>query len=440
MKSSLVSVVALLFWFAPGASLRAAELAELRVLYVGSERVDDYVDFLKEKFARVDSRKRSEFRALDAEPFDVVLLDWPQGEETREMRKLTSPLGKRDDWKKPTVLLGSAGLNLAVAWKMKGGSGCTCLDPLAYDLRDHEIFERPIRIDRNQMITVPTPDDFRHEIQESEIKVLPLVDDHNRKWRAGWCTHARDFSLYPDVEFLSGGVNAQTPTSASLWRQGNLLHFGFEQSPAEMNETGRSLLLNAIAYIARFTEDRPVAITPSVFAGPVARSRATIGRWLRNTDYRTDSIKDLVAPEVWAQLSKLPDREAMADWADKNSQFLYPNASAKLATDDDLIPLGIPFDHPEFFDKTLADLRSGDRAVSERARRLLERYVPVGPREGTATAWTAWWKENRPFAFASDAGDYRWYLDPLAKARGIPSSELKGPRRADQSPRSVSSQ
>ena len=192
------------------------------------------------------------------------------------MRKLKTPLGLRDEWEKPTVLLGSAGLNLAVAWKLKGGSGCTCMDPMAYGLREHRIFESPFKIDRGKMISIPTPSDFKSEIKEPEIMVLPLVVDPARRWNAGWCTHARDFDVYPDVEFLAGGVNHQTPTSAGLWRQGNLLHFGFEQSPEEMNDLGKLLLLNAIVYISHFTEDRPIAVTPSPFAGPVARSRSTL--------------------------------------------------------------------------------------------------------------------------------------------------------------------
>ncbi len=117
----------------------------------------------------------------DAAPFDVVLLDWRQGEETREMRKLRSPLGKREDWNKATVLLGSAGLNLAVSWKLKGGSGCTCMDPLAYGLQSHEIFERPFKIDRSKGVRVPTPPDFKQEIKDSEIEVLPPVQDYKRK-------------------------------------------------------------------------------------------------------------------------------------------------------------------------------------------------------------------------------------------------------------------
>jgi hypothetical protein len=432
MKTAPAIVASLLFGLMANGWTHAAELAELKILYVGSERASDYLTFLKEKVALVEVKRRESFQPKDAGRFDVVLFDWPQGEETREMRKLRSPLGTREEWNKPTVLLGSAGLNLAVCWKLKGGSGCTCLDPLAYDLREHEIFERPFPIDRSKMVSIPTPADFSDELKETEIRVLPLVADFQKKWKAGWCTHALDFARLPDVEFFCGGVNSQTPTSAGLWRQGNLLHFGFEQSPAEMNESGQRLLLNAIAYISRFTEDRPIAITPSVFAGPVARSRATMGRWLRNPSYSVDFGKDVVAPEVWEKLSKLPDREAMARWADEHARFFYPDAAQLLAVDEDLVALNVSFDQPEFFDKAIGGLRARGTATRDRAVRLLKRYVPMGPQSDAADSWDLWWKENRAFAFASDAGDYRWYIDPLAKKRGVPVSEMRGPRRADQ--------
>jgi hypothetical protein len=29
-------------------------------------------------------------------------------------------------------------------------------------------------------------------------------------------------------------------------------------------------------------------------------------------------------------------------------------------------------------------------------------------------------------------GGYRWYLDPLAKARGVPTARLRGPMRASR--------
>jgi hypothetical protein len=198
-----------------------------------------------------------------------------------------------------------------------------------------------------------------------------------------------------------------------------------------MNESGQRLLLNAIAYISRFTQDRPIAVTPSVFAGPVARSRAIPSRWLHISSYPADFGKDVVAADVWEEISKLPSREARAKWADEHSRFFHPDAECRLAIDEDLVAWNVAFDQPEFFEKATAGLRSGDVAAKARATRLLKRYAPDGPTGESADAWAAWWKENQPYAFGSDAGDYRWYIDPLAKKRGVPSSELRGARRAD---------
>jgi hypothetical protein len=388
------------------------------------------VNFLKPKVAKIETRARTGFAAKDAEPFDVVLLDWPQtGAGKGDFPPKASPLGPRPSWTKPTVLLGSAGLHQAIVWQMKGGIGCTCMDPLAYDLRQHEIFERPFKIDRSKMISIPTPEDFRAEIKDAEVKVLPLVDDHKRQWRPGWCTYSYDFATCPDVELFCGGVNHKTPTAAGLWRQGNFLHFGFDQSPEEMNEQGRVLLLNSIVYISRFSEDRPIAITASPFAGPITRPRGTPAKWLRNPEYKLDWVKDVIAPDLWTKVSSL-DREKMAEWFDQNKIFLHPNARQQFEIDEDLQAIKMGFDKPEFFEKTSADLR-GDEAAASRARRLLNRYASIGPKDGTPEQWQAWWKENQPYAFASDAGDYCWYIDPLAKSRGIPSNELRGPKRAD---------
>ncbi len=291
----------------------------------------------------------------------------------------SAPLGNRADWTKPTVLLGSAGLKLAVAWKVKGGSGCTCMSPLAYGLRPHEIFEWPYKIDMSKTVDIPTPEDFKQEIKAPSIKVLPLVDDIHGQWKDGWCSYAFDFPKNPDVEYFCGGVNHKTPTAAGLWRQGNLLHFGFEQSPAEMNENGRNLLLNAIVYISRFSQDRPIAVTPSVFAGPVAPSRGAMVRHLRNPDFYIEWVALDVEPSLWAKIAP-PDatnlaataknvmdhtpfvmppaeREKMAKWFEQNGKFLHPLPDLRLDLDADLEALGVPFDDPTFLDKTITDLK-----------------------------------------------------------------------------------
>ena len=94
----------------------------LRVLYIG-HRASEFVPFLGPHFAKVESTPRESFQPQAAKGFDVVLLDWPQSEVARQERLGLGPLNRREEWSKPTVLLGSAGLNLAVVWKVKGGAG-----------------------------------------------------------------------------------------------------------------------------------------------------------------------------------------------------------------------------------------------------------------------------------------------------------------------------
>ena len=112
---------------AVSASEPSRRLDDLKVLYIGdrdSARAKHFQGFLKENVGKVDFAERDKFKPSEADAFDVVLLDWPQSNNTRdEWKSGRSPLGDRDAWTKPTVLLGSAGLNLAVVWKVRGGSG-----------------------------------------------------------------------------------------------------------------------------------------------------------------------------------------------------------------------------------------------------------------------------------------------------------------------------
>jgi hypothetical protein len=109
------------------ATASAGDLDKLKVLFLrdsGEARPKHFEGFLRENVAQIKVIPRTGFKQSDAEGFDVVLLDWPQSDTARDERKKgSSPLGERSTWAKPTVLLGSAGLNLAGAWKVRGGSG-----------------------------------------------------------------------------------------------------------------------------------------------------------------------------------------------------------------------------------------------------------------------------------------------------------------------------
>lgn len=104
----------------------AVELRDLKVLYVGnatSARAADFKAFLSTNVGRVEVAARVGFDPAQAKEFDVVLLDWPQSESRGEFPPKKSPLGERSAWTKPMVLLGSAGLHMAIVWDVKGGFG-----------------------------------------------------------------------------------------------------------------------------------------------------------------------------------------------------------------------------------------------------------------------------------------------------------------------------
>jgi hypothetical protein len=258
--------------------------------------------------------------------------------------------------------------------------------------------------------------------------LLPLVANLNQKYASGWITYSSDFKDAPEVEYFCGGLNVKHPTAAGLWRQGNLLHFGFEQSPAELNEIGRALLLNSIAYISQFTEDRPIAQTPSVFAGPYPRARRSVANVISNEYANLTDLQYYLAPAALAVVKRM-DRHACQAWFDQNGGYLHAIEDGKLDVDKEAKDFGTPFDQLAFFERAIAAMGEAGGAA-DRAQRLLKRYAPDGPVNGSVQAWESWFKENRSFLFFSDPGGYRWYVDPLAKKRGIPTADLRGPARA----------
>ena len=127
MKSLLQLTATLLATSSLASAAGTGDLDKLKVLYIGdtgTPREQQFTGFLAKNVGHVEAASRKDFKPADAAEFDVVLLDWPQSESAREDCKAgRSPLGSRAAWNKPTVLLGSAGLNLAVVWKVRGGSG-----------------------------------------------------------------------------------------------------------------------------------------------------------------------------------------------------------------------------------------------------------------------------------------------------------------------------
>ena len=296
-------------------------------------------------------------------------------------------------------------------------------------LRDHALFHTPLPVDLKKSTAIDTPDAFRGEVKAPKIDVLPLAKDPQAKHPPGWCTYTYEHEGTPELEVICGGVNSKTPKAGAVWRQGHLLHFGFDLAPKDMTDAGRALLANVVAYIARFTEDRPILRTPCVFVqGKRLVDRDYLARRLREPKPDLSALQYFFAKGDYERHLKDRSVDEVAAWYREHREYLHADANGKLTVDADAKAFGVPPAGPEFLAKATAAL-GGPKAAD--ARRLLARYVPDGPGEkGTAVDWAAWVEKNRPYLFFSDTGGYRWYLDPLAKRRGVPTADLRGPARA----------
>jgi hypothetical protein len=201
-----------------------------------------------------------------------------------------------------------------------------------------------------------------------------------------------------------------------------------------MNATGRAILVNAITYISRFTEDRPIAVTPSIFGSePVAITRRRAGYFADLARFPNFSMQSLTHIFSSAALKSFNwhDRAAATAWFREAGPWLHPGPGNLLEVDEDAKSLGIPFDAAEMFPKAIQAMRN--ETNKSKAASLLARYAPEGPGvTASADDWEKWWKENAPYLFYSEMGGYRWYVDPLARKRGVRTKELRGPARADK--------
>jgi DsbC/DsbD-like thiol-disulfide interchange protein len=257
---------------------------------------------------------------------------------------------------------------------------------------------------------MPVPDAWAGEISGKTVEVLPLVKDPAAHHPPGWCSYVYRHAESPELEVFCGGINEKTVQAAAVWRQGNLLHFGFEPSPAELNDAGRALLINCVAYIARFAEDRPITEVTSPFVGPAPPDRAAVLRALARSDDLA-YLKYIASDATYKDLETRTPDERQA-WYRQFEGYLHGDANGKLAIDQEAAAFGVPPNTAEFLDKAIAALEAGDDAAGA-ARRLLGRYAPLGPvAEGpvgkdSSVAWNSWWRANKPYLFFSDSGGYR---------------------------------
>ena len=99
-----------------------AEKISLNILYMGqpdSARANDFAQFLREHFAKVEVMDETKFDVAQTIPYDVVILDYnPTSKDIGKLPGIKLPA----DYSKPTVLQGHLGasvgasLDLRLSW------------------------------------------------------------------------------------------------------------------------------------------------------------------------------------------------------------------------------------------------------------------------------------------------------------------------------------
>lgn len=288
------------------------------------------------------------------------------------------------------------------------------------------MWDRPHHIDTTATTDVAVPAAWRAALPGREtVAVLP-IGNGQAGGMPGWCTTGGQV-IGPEIEIVCGGINTKQPTYAGVWRQGNLLHFGFEPGPSGLAPMGRKLLLNGIAYIARFGTDRPIVRVRSSLAaeGPQA-SVAWLEHFLAASGDDAKNLADLFA-EPWRQRIAALDGEAARAFVRQRRGALY-GEGVRFLFDERALAFGLDLREPAALVQ-LVDRVGGDGDAT--ARRLLSRLLPDGP--GADTTPNNWrnWLRARARSLCHDPHSLVFRIDPVAQARRVDSASLRGAARAD---------
>jgi hypothetical protein len=98
-----------------------AEKISLNILYMGqpdSARANDFAQFLRAHFAKVEVMDAAKFEPAQTAPYDVVILDYdPASRDLGKLAKLKLPA----DYAKPTVLQGFFGARVGSSLGLRLG-------------------------------------------------------------------------------------------------------------------------------------------------------------------------------------------------------------------------------------------------------------------------------------------------------------------------------
>ena len=261
---------------------------------------------------------------------------------------------------------------------------------------DHEVYRAPLAVQpdfeyRN------TPDNFRRTYLGS--RKLP---DQIKVWRVqksrkgNVIARGADFEGSPDAEILALGLNrAKDYGDAGISRHGNVLQWGYGDSPSQMSEAGRRLFVNCVHYIRRFDGRTPLVRRE-------VEGRLCALRWAPAQKGATQPKLVFIGSYAEDVMKRYRGRlDELNDYYVKNVELLYWDEGYRV--DDDLKSLGIESNRQVETLERLFKLQK-DPAHQEIARRLLDRYT-----DGRITFD---FQNGRDRVYFTDFGGYKFKVVP----------------------------
>jgi hypothetical protein len=392
----------------------AAEKLPVRVLYVGDPsqaRTQEFVALLSASFTSVVAAPRRTLEAAAESAFDVVIVDAPRGHE---------PPAVAPEWRRPTILVGSAGGRVAAARKLKLTPIEEALGGAAYAVRaEHPVFRDPVSVDFGTAETVEPTATWRASPGGAAAVSIWRVHAESAGLPTGVAADAYGFEDSPDCELFAGGFSPDHPGLAAIARQGPFLLWGFAAPPADWTPSARRAFVAAIAYLKRF-DGAPILVTDPM----PARDRALA--WARQTGAdpalasRFDSrLRQAAAGDAEKLYRELEEGRAWLR-ADRRTVKIGEGAAARdvvlpvFSLDEEIRNYGIRCDETQLVDTMLNIIGHGEDV--EKCHRLLVTYVGVdlGP---DLRHWFSWWSRNKDRAFFSETAGYRFVVpEPAVSA------------------------
>lgn len=434
------------------------------------ERMASFEKLFKQYFDSVKVIYAVNYSQEMSDNYDVTVMDgvprpvYPMIREKDAAGKIINykPAGYiSEEFTRPMITIGELGDKLGGRIGLKADWYCLCLDADAHHfVREHPIFKGPFPV-KMTVKTKKTPSEANHYkyFYEGEMPdSIPMwqvqtkgykTDDY---FRVGMVARPWGFTDSPDAEYISSGVCAKTLDAVAIGRHGNFLHWGFAASPAYMTEEAKTVLANAVVYIAQFAGQGVMArkynsmIATRSYVNELKHLSGRVGyedrlKFYRELDemmagYRKMALEKQAKGEKLTQMEgvsleyKTPptitfeefikqsqkelyavfgtDSKAYAAYYDSNRDYFYGGEGIyNLVVDEDVKSLGIPNNDKRLLDKAIKMLEKGND--TDKAKRILSRYTLCD--FSTPSEWRTWYETNKKRLYFTESGGWLFLIN-----------------------------